>query len=70
MAFVDISSELFRTYEFPDGATIQIKHPVALHVSASGGHRIWDSFGTSHYIPPKWIHLSWEVAEGEPNFVA
>lgn len=67
--FDDISSESYRTYEFESGRCITILNPIALNVSKSGGHRIWDACGISHYIPSAWIHLYWEVKNGEPNFV-
>lgn len=67
--FIDISSELERTYTFDGNTSVTIISPVALHVSKSGGHRILDRSGTAHYIPNTWIHLTWEVTEGSPHFV-
>lgn len=66
--FVDISSEVYRQYRFSNGTLVLIDHPVALSVSASGGHRIFDG-EKSHYVPSGWVHLSWEVRGGEPHFV-
>jgi hypothetical protein len=66
--FKDISSEKYRVYEFPGGDQIRIHQPQLLNVSASGGHRITDSAGISHYIPKGWIHLYWQVKEGQPEF--
>lgn len=66
--FTDISSEDYRVYEF-SGFTIEIDKPLWLSVSESGGHRIFDSAGFSHYIPTGWIHLAWRVKEGQPHFV-
>jgi hypothetical protein len=66
--FVDISSEIFRTYVFPGDNKITILDPLALNVSKNG-HRVWDSRGFSHYIPQGWIHLYWQVHEDEPHFV-
>lgn len=71
--FKDISTERYRTYVFPcstGAVNINIDEPVALNVSRSGGHRVIDASGTSHYIPKGWIHLHWDVKEGEANFVA
>ena len=65
MEFVDISSEDYRTYQFNE-TLIRIEKPVKLNVSKSGGHRILDSEGISHYIPTGWQHLSWR---GSPPFV-
>lgn len=68
LEFTDISSEAWRMYSFENGETIRIEKPLQLHVSAEG-HRIYDAEGVSHYIPMKWIHLSWKAKEGQPNFV-
>ena len=59
-----IEGEKYRTYVFPNGSRVKIKKPLYLNVSKSGGHRIFDAQGFSHYIPYKWIHLFWEV-EGD-----
>jgi hypothetical protein len=69
LEFADISSESYRNYNFPDGVIVHIEYPLKLNVSKSGGHRIFDASGTSHYIPAGWIHLSWRVKDGSPNFV-
>jgi len=68
MEFKDISHEIYRSYEFPDKSTVIINEPLELNVSASGGHRILDEKGVSHYVPPKWIHLSWKSKPGSPTF--
>lgn len=70
LKFIDISSEKYRTYEWDNGYTITINEPTFLNVSESGGHRLLDKNGKSHYIPSGWIHLFWEVFEGKPNFVS
>jgi len=67
--FTDISSELWREYRFLNDATVRIEEPLKLNVSASGGHRIFDAAGVSHYIPTGWIHLMWMTKDGSPNFV-
>ena len=69
LVFADISSEAWREYQFESGATVKIDNPVKLNVSDSGGHRIFDAQGLSHYIPKGWIHLVWEPKPGHPNFV-
>lgn len=69
LTFSDISSEAWREYRFDNGSTIRIEHPLKLNVSDSGGHRIYDAQGQSHYIPKGWIHLVWEPNPGQPNFV-
>lgn len=68
--FKDISTEEYRVYHFPQLESIRINNPTHLHVSASGGHRILDADGVSHYIPSGWLHLKWKAKEGEANFVA
>ena len=60
LKFVDISTEEFRCYEFPD-MTIRIESPLELNVSGSGGHRILDKEGRSHYIPKGWRRLYWKA---------
>ena len=67
--FTDISSEEFRTYEFPEFVSVTIDRPMFLHVSGSGGHRVFDAEGVSHYIKPGWVHLYWKAKPNSPNFV-
>ena len=73
LVFVDISSEAQRTYRFPPphesvSHTVVIVDPLWLHVSRSGGHRILDAEGMSHYIPKGWLCLSWVAKPGAPHF--
>ena len=68
MKFSDISSEEYRTYKFPSG-DIHVKEPIALNVSKSGGHRVLDANGISHYVPSGWIHICWKAKDGQPHFV-
>ncbi len=67
--FTDISSEAWREYVFENGK-VYIERPTHLSVSSSGGHRILDALGISHYIPTGWLHLRWQAFGGEANFVA
>ena len=69
LEFTDISSEQWREYRFLGEETVRIEAPLRLNVSASGGHRIFDAEGVSHYIPAGWIHLMWMSKDGQPNFV-
>lgn len=69
LEFKDISSEEYRVYEWGNFASIRIENPLRLHVSESGGHRIFDAKGVSHYIPSGWIHIQWKAKEGQANFV-
>lgn len=68
MEFKSLEDEKFRTYAFPGGEEVTITDPTSLNVSASGGHRVLDAAGVSHYIPPRWIHLWWVVKDGRPPF--
>lgn len=70
LQFMDISSEAYRVYVYPDGTEVTIYEPVLLHVSASGGHRLYDLSNTSHYVEPGFVHIYWTPREGEPNFIA
>lgn len=69
LKFTDISTELWRIYEFPGGTIVELKSPQFLNVSKSGGHRVFTEDGVSHYVPKGWIHLYWRVKQGAPNFV-
>lgn len=69
LEFSDISSEEFREYLFGGGSVVRIDKPVMLNVSTSGGHRLFDESGLSHYIPSGWIHLKWKAKDGCANFV-
>jgi hypothetical protein len=68
LEFTDISSEAFREYEF-ETKTIRIEAPLKLNVSSTGGHRIFDSAGNSHYIPAGWLRITWQAKAGFPHFV-
>lgn len=67
--FKNIESEESRTYVYENGTELTIDKPVALNVSKSGGHRVFDSSGTSHYVRNGWIAIRWTVKEGKPHFV-
>jgi len=67
--FDDISSEAYRVYQYSD-VEIRIEKPLFLHRNMkSGGHRLFDASGKSHYIPAGWKHLYWEVNDNRPHFV-
>lgn len=68
LSWNDISSEAYRVYEFSD-TEIKIINPLKLNVGRSGGHRVFDRQGVSHYIPGGWRHLYWEPVTDGPNFV-
>lgn len=66
--WTDISSEQFRVYEFAD-QSVKVENPLWLSVSKSGGHRLFDANGVSHYVPTGYRHLYWKVKDGAPHFV-
>ena len=68
MYFTNIENEKYRVYEFSSGI-VRIDNPKMLNVSSSGGHRILDCNGISHYIPNRWNHIYWEAKEGCDKFV-
>jgi hypothetical protein len=70
LEFTDITSERERRYAFKSGTTLIITAPVALNVSASGGHRVLDSDGYSYYIPGgSYDAISWLAKDDQPHFV-
>ena len=74
LKFTDISTEEYRTYYFPSstsmfGEQLRISNPIALNTSKSGGHRVLDGAGVSHYIPKGWTRLEWKAKEGQAHFV-
>jgi hypothetical protein len=68
LTFSSLEDEEYRVYSFADGSEVRIRLPKALNVSKSGGHRVLDKDGVSHYIPAGWNHLYWKVFEGKPAF--
>jgi hypothetical protein len=69
LEFKEISTERYRTYEWSDSFKLTITEPTHLNVSKTCGHRILDKSCKSHYVPSGWVHLYWEVFDGQPNFV-
>ena len=67
--FANISTEAVRRYHFKGGDVVEVPGPLLLNVSRSGGHRIFDENGVSHYIPKGWIELTWVAKIGKANFV-
>lgn len=69
--WTDISSETQRVYVFEGGTRMVIDQPLRLHVSDSGGHRVFsgEGGGKSYYVPPRWIAIEWQTAPGRPHFV-
>lgn len=69
LEFTDISTEAVRRYHYKGGDTVEIPNPLWLNVSRSGGHRVFDAQGVSHYIPKGWIELTWVAKPGAAHFV-
>jgi len=68
LVFKDVSAEQQRSYVFQSNVEVTIQNPLKLHVSDSGGHRLFDAQGVSHYVPAGWIHLRWKSKPGTPHF--
>lgn len=71
--FTQIDSEEYREYQFPlelgQSHNIRINSPTHISISESGGHRVLDASGLSHYIPKGWVHLLWKAKKDAANFV-
>lgn len=67
---LDISSEQFRVYAYPNGHRYRITHPERLYVLPNGSHRVIDSEGMVHRPTPDWLAISWKPKPGAPEFVA
>lgn len=64
MQFRSISNEKWRKYEYSDGNSVHITKPLWLNVSKSGGHRVLDEKGVSHYVREGWRNIKWQVKDG------
>jgi hypothetical protein len=71
---IDITSEEFRVYTYPDGSTFRIDNPATLYVliDEKGGatHRVVDVDGVTHRPERGYVGISWAAKEGAPKFVA
>lgn len=67
---LDISSEEFRIYTYPNGDTFRIDEPATLWVLDGGSHRVSDKSGMTHRPERGWTGISWKPADGAPRFVA
>ena len=68
LIFTDISSELYREYQYPDGHVRKYDSPLQLNVSPNG-HRLFLADGKSVYVAKGWEAIVWEVKEGAAHFV-
>ena len=64
LPFKDIAGEGYREYVYESGARYRVEDPIALHVSASGGHRIINSDGLSIYVMAGWIAFEMPTVDG------
>jgi hypothetical protein len=65
----DISNESYREYIYESGFVYRIEKPVAVAISASGGHRVYDLAGIGYYVIAGWAVIKWEGHnEGEPQY--
>lgn len=62
--FIDVSSQLKRTYRFPNNELVVVSKPVGLHVCCSGDHIIVTENGATHSIPRGWLEIIWVTREG------
>lgn len=72
---IDISSEEWRAYTYPNGTEARIDSPVTLYVirdDLRGGvtHRVIDADGVTHRPERGWVKISWKPKAGAPAFVA
>jgi hypothetical protein len=70
---IDISSEQYRIYTYPNGDTFRIEEPAELHVLTDDkgvSHRVIDKAGVTHRPERGWLGISWQPRPGEPAFVA
>lgn len=67
LEWLDITSEQFREYVYPDGSVYRIDQPQALHVKQKpegDSHRVIAQGGMSHYVKPGWNAIRWKVWDG------
>lgn len=69
MKFKSVEDEKWRKYIYPGGEYVLIENPVLLNVNTdSGGHRVLDSDGYSHYVKAGWLEIIWKVVDGAEPF--
>lgn len=64
----DVTGEIFRMYIF-GGTTVRFDKVIKLRVSKNGGHRLVDAKGDSHYVPFKWLALTFRTETNKPRFI-
>jgi len=77
MNWIDISTEAWREYTYPDGDVIHVPEPTAMVIKRHpeydlpgswDSHRIKTAHGISYYIPQGWICLRWAPKDGCPEY--
>jgi len=64
-----ITNELYRDYIYESGFVYRILRPVAVAMSASGGHRVFNMYGECYYVKAGWAIIKWEGKEkGVPQY--
>ena len=57
-------------YHFSSGTELEVWNPKYLHVSESGGHRLFTEDGKSYYIRAcEGWYIEWKAKPGFPHFV-
>ena len=70
---IDISSEEYRIYTYPNGSEYRINSPLALHIiqdEKGATHRVTDNFGMTHRPERGWVAIAWKPRDGARVFVA
>lgn len=73
MTGIDITSEDFRVYHYPNGVEFKIDRPQELHVLSDDhgvSHRVIAEDGNTYRPERGWIGISWKPRDGQPAFVA
>jgi len=73
MTKIDIATEQWRIYTYPNGDTFKISQPMMLWVIADERgttHRVVDKEGVTHRPERGWVGISWLPAPDAAPFVA
>ena len=63
----DISTEMWREYQFPNSETVRVTSPVRFKVSKhqeGDAHRVEAADGRGYYIRAGWLAIRWQVKPG------
>lgn len=68
---LDISSEQYREYAYPNGKAFRIDNPKDLYIlTDTGSHRVVDTSGVTHRPERGYVGISWKPTSGAPPFIA